>query len=128
MSSFVATGNVLRLQRLLHLCGEHLDALKEKEQSESVEGKKYGARDEKKMEKKSDDTFQSFTVLGTAMTAMGEDIGSEMSMRQFNHLMHYSDPISRRPVPLALGLISTSNPHLRRALKIQPRPRPCSRT
>jgi 26S proteasome regulatory subunit N1 len=24
--SFVATGNVLRVQRLLHLCGEHLDA------------------------------------------------------------------------------------------------------
>ncbi|KAG2116267.1 hypothetical protein DEU56DRAFT_932358 [Suillus clintonianus] len=110
--SFVATGNVLWLQRLLHLCGEHLDALKEKEQSESAEGKKYGARDEKKEEKKSDDTFQSFTVLGTAMTAMGEDIGSQMSRRQFNHLVHYGDPIIRRSVPLALGLISTSNSQL----------------
>jgi 26S proteasome regulatory subunit N1 len=76
--SFVATGNVLRVQKLLHLCGEHLDALKEKE-AES-EGKKE--------EKKPDDTFQSFAVLGIAMIAMGENIGAEMSMRQFNHLVY----------------------------------------
>ncbi|KAG2132736.1 26S proteasome regulatory complex non-ATPase subcomplex Rpn1 subunit [Suillus bovinus] len=108
--SFVATGNVLRVQRLLHLCGEHLDALKEKEkeQAETAEGKK----DENKDEKKPDDTFQSFAVLGIAMIAMGEDIGAEMSMRQFNHLMHYGDPIIRKSVPLALGLVSASNPQL----------------
>ncbi|KAG1859556.1 26S proteasome regulatory complex non-ATPase subcomplex Rpn1 subunit [Suillus subalutaceus] len=110
--SFVATGNVLRVQRLLHLCGEHLDALKEKEQAESVEGKKDENKDEKKEDKKPDDTFQSFAVLGIAMIAMGEDIGAEMSMRQFNHLMHYGDPIIRKSVPLALGLISASNPQL----------------
>ncbi|KAG1779509.1 26S proteasome regulatory complex non-ATPase subcomplex Rpn1 subunit [Suillus placidus] len=110
--SFVATGNVLRVQRLLHLCGEHLDALKEKEQAESAEGKKDENKDEKKEDKKPDDTFQSFAVLGIAMIAMGEDIGAEMSMRQFNHLMHYGDPIIRKSVPLALGLISASNPQL----------------
>jgi 26S proteasome regulatory subunit N1 len=86
--SFVATGNVLRVQRLLHLCGEHLDALKEKEQAESAEGKKDENKDEKKEDKKPDDTFQSFAVLGIAMIAMGEDIGAEMSMRQFNHLVY----------------------------------------
>ncbi|KAG0708026.1 armadillo-type protein [Suillus ampliporus] len=80
--SFVATGNVLRVQRLLHL------------------------------REKPDDTFQSFAVLGIAMIAMGEDIGTDMSMRQFNHLMHYGDPIIRKSVPLALGLISASNPQL----------------
>lgn len=110
--SFVATGNVLRVQRLLHLCGEHLDALKEKEQAETAEGKKDENKDEKKEDKKPDDTFQSFAVLGIAMIAMGEDIGAEMSMRQFNHLMHYGDPIIRKSVPLALGLISASNPQL----------------
>lgn len=49
-------------------------------------------KDEKKEEKKEevpkpDDTFLSFAVLGISIIAMGEEIGSEMSMRQFNHLV-----------------------------------------
>ncbi|KAH7882342.1 26S proteasome regulatory complex non-ATPase subcomplex Rpn1 subunit [Phlebopus sp. FC_14] len=106
--SFVATGNVLRVQRLLHLCGEHLEAVKEKEEADKEEKKE----DAKANEQKPDDTFQSIAVLGVAMIAMGEEIGAEMSMRQFNHLMHYGDPIIRKSVPLALGLISASNPQL----------------
>ncbi|KAF8551426.1 26S proteasome regulatory complex, non-ATPase subcomplex, Rpn1 subunit [Imleria badia] len=109
--SFAATGNVLRIQKLLHLCGEHLEAVKERE--EAKEEKKEEKKDEKKEEvQKPDDTFLSFAVLGISIIAMGEEIGSEMSMRQFNHLMHYGDPIIRKSVPLALGLISTSNPQL----------------
>ncbi|KIK97616.1 hypothetical protein PAXRUDRAFT_824776 [Paxillus rubicundulus Ve08.2h10] len=106
--SFAATGNVLRVQRLLHLCGEHLEAVKEKEEVDKEEKK----GEKKEDEQKPDDTFQSFAVLGVAMIAMGEEIGSEMSMRQFNHLMHYGDAIIRKSVPLALGLISASNPQL----------------
>ncbi|KAF9050814.1 26S proteasome regulatory complex, non-ATPase subcomplex, Rpn1 subunit [Hymenopellis radicata] len=58
------------------------------------------------------DTFQAFAVLGVALIAMGEDIGAEMSLRQFNHLMHYGEPIIRKAVPLAIGLVSASNPVL----------------
>ena len=36
-----------------------------------------------------DDTFQAFAVLGIALVAMGEEIGSEMSLRQFNHLVRF---------------------------------------
>ena len=36
---------------------------------------------------KEDDKFQSFAVIGVAMIAMGEDIGTEMAMRTFNHLV-----------------------------------------
>jgi 26S proteasome regulatory subunit N1 len=81
--SFAATGNVLRVQRLLHLCGEHLEAVKEKEEADKEDKKE----EKKEDEQKPDDTFQSFAVLGVAMIAMGEEIGSEMSMRQFNHLV-----------------------------------------
>jgi len=35
-----------------------------------------------------------------------------MSLRQFNHLMHYGEPTIRKAVPLAIGLVSTSNPQL----------------
>jgi 26S proteasome regulatory subunit N1 len=46
-------------------------------------------KEEKKDEPKVDDTFQVFAVLGIALIAMGEDIGAEMSMRQFNHLVSH---------------------------------------
>jgi 26S proteasome regulatory subunit N1 len=48
---------------MLHHCNEHIDSEKES------------------------DTFQSFAVIGIAMIAMGEDIGSEMAIRSFNHLV-----------------------------------------
>lgn len=34
-----------------------------------------------------DDTFQAFAVIGIALVAMGEDVGAEMSLRQFQHLV-----------------------------------------
>jgi len=122
MCAFAGTGNVLRVQTMLQHCGEHLntkDAVADSEQ----EGEK------KKADTKQDDTFQAFAVLGIALVAMGEDIGGDMSLRQFNHLvrttllpiqwnysissqMHYGDPVIRKSVPLALGLVSASNPQL----------------
>ncbi|TMS38040.1 hypothetical protein L596_004853 [Steinernema carpocapsae] len=43
---------------------------------------------------------------------MGEEVGSQMSLRTFGHLMRYGEPVIRRAVPLALALISISNPQL----------------
>jgi 26S proteasome regulatory subunit N1 len=123
--AFANTGNVLRVQGMLHYCGEHLTQEKEEvKDDKKAEGKKTEDKS------KSDDTFQAFAVIGIAVIAMGEDIGAEMCLRQFNHLvtcphfrclaillmytpkMHYGDPIIRQAVPLALGLISASNPQL----------------
>lgn len=60
----------------------------------------------------SDDTYQAYCVLGLALIAMGDEIGQEMSIRHFDHLMHYGTPIIRRSVPLAMGLVSVSNPEM----------------
>ncbi|KAJ1536393.1 proteasome regulatory particle base subunit [Nowakowskiella sp. JEL0078] len=84
--AFAGTGNVLKVQQMLQYCTDHLDAEKE------------------------DDKFQAFAVLGIALISMGEDIGSEMTLRSFNHLMHYGEPVIRHSVPLALGLLCASNP------------------
>ncbi|TPX40116.1 hypothetical protein SeMB42_g01547 [Synchytrium endobioticum] len=84
--AYAATGNVLKVQHMLHLCNDHLDPLKE------------------------DDKFQGFATLGVALIAMGEDVGGEMAFRAFNHLMHYGEPTTRRCVPLALGMLCASNP------------------
>lgn len=65
---------------MLHHCDEHVEKEKEKEENKDD-------KEEKKDEPKVDDTFQAFAVLGIALIAMGEDVGAEMSMRQFNHLV-----------------------------------------
>ncbi|KAI3653682.1 hypothetical protein MP228_001629 [Amoeboaphelidium protococcarum] len=84
--AYAGTGNVLKIQEMLHYCNDHLDAEKE------------------------DDSFQSFATLGVAMIAIGEDVGTQMALRQFNHLMHYGEPAIRQAVPLAIGLLCASNP------------------
>jgi 26S proteasome regulatory subunit N1 len=88
--SFAGSGNVLRVQAMLHHCDEHVEKEKEKEK-ETEENKDDKDKEEKKDEPKVDDTFQAFAVLGIALIAMGEDIGAEMSMRQFNHLVGRSN-------------------------------------
>ncbi|KAI2624184.1 26S proteasome regulatory complex, non-ATPase subcomplex, Rpn1 subunit [Hypoxylon sp. NC1633] len=90
--AWAGTGAVLKIQELLHICNEHI------EDSE---------------DKKSDELLQMYAILGIALVAMGEDVGQEMVLRQFGHLMHYGEPNIRRVVPLAMGLISPSNPQMR---------------
>jgi 26S proteasome regulatory subunit N1 len=90
--AWAGTGAVLKIQELLHICNEHV------EESE---------------EKKGDELLQAYAVLGIGLIAMGEDIGQEMVLRQFGHLMHYGEPNIRRAVPLAMALISPSNPQMK---------------
>lgn len=77
--SFAGTGNVLKIQTMLHHCDEHIVETKKDDKDEN--------KDEPKEESKRDDTFQSFAVLAIALISMGEEIGAEMSLRQFNHLV-----------------------------------------
>ncbi|KAI5301466.1 proteasome regulatory particle base subunit [Ascosphaera pollenicola] len=90
--AWAGTGTVLKIQELLHICNEVY------EDSE---------------ESKGDELVQSYAVLGLSLIAMGEDIGSDMILRQFGHLMHYGASNIRRAVPLAMGLISPSNPQMK---------------
>lgn len=55
---------------------------------------------------------QAVAVLGLALISMGEELGADMSIRTFGHLLQYGDPVIRRVVPLAIGLLSVSDPKL----------------
>jgi len=85
--AYAGTGNVLKIQEMLYACGDHFS------ENENAD-------------------FQAVAVLGISLIAFGEEIGSAMSIRAFNHLLQYGDPVIRRTVPLALGLLSISNPQL----------------
>ena len=106
--AYAATGNVLKIQEMLHECNEHMKA-EEKEEAEEP-AKSLEEKKEETVEVEPDATFQTFATIGIALIAMGEDIGSQMAMRTFNHLMHYGDQVIRRAVPLALALLCPSNP------------------
>merc|ERR1712241_601519 len=122
--AYAGTGNVLKIQSLLHICSEHFEP--EKEAATDKKDKKGGKTEadkkteaekkekEKAAAERSPDlsSQQAIAVIGLALIAMGEDIGSEMLFRHFGHLLRYCEPAIRRAVPLALGLISVSNPQL----------------
>lgn len=90
--AWAGTGTVLKLQELLHVCNDHI---------------------EDKDENKGEQLVQSYAVLGLSLIAMGEDVGQDMILRQFGHLMHYGEANIRKAVPLAMGLISPSNPQMK---------------
>ena len=85
--AYACTGNVLKIQELLHICAEH----EEKKEGEEV---------------KNTNHFQSAAVLSLALIAFGEDIGSEMALRSMNHFLQYGEPEIKRAVPLAISLLS----------------------
>ncbi|KAK0119723.1 proteasome regulatory particle base subunit [Cadophora gregata] len=90
--AWAGTGTVLKLQELLHICNDHI---------------------EESDEKKGDELLQAYAVIGLGLVAMGEDVGQEMVLRQFGHLMHYGEANIRKAVPLAMGLLSPSNPQMK---------------
>ncbi|WRT64812.1 uncharacterized protein IL334_001748 [Kwoniella shivajii] len=157
--AYAGTGNVLKIQQMLHLCAEHAEKPTKKE-AQSGEGAAVPAdgegpaaaavadaegdvnmsgettgqpitaptstgetaapvaegegetADKEEKDKVDSLKYQAFATIGIALIAMGEDVGAEMALRQFQHLMTYGDPVIRKSVPLALGLISASNPQL----------------
>jgi len=100
--AWAGTGTVLKLQQLLHICNEHI----EEKDDDDKDG------DEKK-DVSGEQLVQAYAVVGLSLVAMGEDVGQEMVLRQFGHLMHYGEANIRKAVPLAMGLISPSNPQMK---------------
>uniref|UniRef100_A0A0D9WTR5 26S proteasome non-ATPase regulatory subunit 2 homolog n=1 Tax=Leersia perrieri TaxID=77586 RepID=A0A0D9WTR5_9ORYZ len=81
--AYAGTGNVLKVQNLLHICSVHLEK---------------------------GETHQGPAVLGISLIAMAEELGAEMAVRSLEHLLQYGEQNIRRAVPLALGLLCISNP------------------
>lgn len=81
--AYAGTGNVLKVQKLLGYCAQHLDK---------------------------GEVHQGPAVLGIALVAMAEELGLEMSIRSLEHLLQYGEQNIRRAVPLALGILCISNP------------------
>ncbi|GMT25054.1 hypothetical protein PFISCL1PPCAC_16351, partial [Pristionchus fissidentatus] len=146
--AYAGTGNVLKIQHLLHLCSEHYETKEDQKKKHKVTTPspshstpptggaetstsraassttttptKTPAKKTKvtKEEKKKDDgkldlsSQQAVAVLGIGLIAMGDEVGSQMALRMFGHLIRYGEAVIRRAVPLAMALLSVSNPQL----------------
>jgi len=84
--AYVGSGNVLKVQKMLHHCIDHLE--------------------------EKDAAHQALAVLGIGLIASSEDIGNEMALRSLNHLLQYSELPVKRAVPLALAVLNISNPKI----------------
>ena len=125
--SYATTGNVLKIQKLLHICSE---SAQPEEKPEEKAGSSQGSdkkgdkkpdassKDDKKKDKEDSGAkidpglYHSVATFGLAVIANGEDIGSEMATRTFGHLLRYGESSIRKAVPLALAMLSASNPQL----------------
>merc|ERR1712232_378127 len=81
--AYAGSGNVLKIQEMLHQCAEHL-----------TEDAEHGAA----------------AVIGIGLITMGEEVGTEMVLRTFDHLLHYCELPIKRAVPLSLAILNISNP------------------
>lgn len=104
--AYAGTGNVLMIQKMLHICAEH--PVEEAPPPPPLPGTPNPppppAQDFSAYQ------HQAVAVIGISLMTVGEDIGTEMSLRTFDHLLHYGGLPVKRVVPLALGLLYVSNP------------------
>ncbi|CAG2107799.1 unnamed protein product [Medioppia subpectinata] len=107
--AYAATGNVLKIQNLLHICSEKTEKEPTEEATGTDKNKKPTAA---KVESVDYSWQQSVATIGIGLISMAEDISCEMAFRTFGHLLRYGEPMIKRAVPLALALTSISNPKL----------------
>lgn len=81
LCSFSGTGEVLRIQQMLRMCAERPEREADKDKDEKKED------DEKKKEADKGEFKAGLAVIAIAAIAMGEDIGKELCMRHFGHLV-----------------------------------------
>ena len=84
----------MKVQALLAKCGEHRTT----EESTEEDSWKLDA--------------QSVACLGIAIIAMGEDLGRDMAIRSYDHLIQYGDNSVKLAIPLGLAMLHTSDPKL----------------
>ena len=87
LCSFAGTGEVLRIQQMLRLCAERPEEQPKQEKEEKKEGE--NTEEEKKDDGKGE-FREGLAVIAIAAIAMGEDVGKELCMRHFGHLVQSS--------------------------------------
>jgi len=113
--AYAGTGDVLKVQQLLQIAGEHDEppaAAVEGPADAAAPAAPAAAAASSAPEESWKSEHQAAAVLGVALVALGEDVGSDMALRSLEHLLLYGDAVQRKAVPLAMALLSASKPAL----------------
>jgi 26S proteasome regulatory subunit N1 len=86
LCSFAGTGEVLRIQQMLRLCAEKPAEQPKDEKEENKEG---GTTEGDKKDTGKGEFEEGLAVIAIAAIAMGEEVGKELCMRHFGHLVRY---------------------------------------
>ncbi|CAH1974285.1 unnamed protein product [Acanthoscelides obtectus] len=100
MCGYAGTGDVLIIQKLLHIVGDKVDIPKEDKNKSEKKGikNKMDSFTKIKVPKKPEWDYsigQAMATLAVAAVSMGEEIGAEMTQRIFGHVGRYGDPCVR---------------------------------
>lgn len=87
--AFASTGNVLKIQEMLHIISDEV---------------KVEENDENK------NLYHGVAVLSLALIAFGDDVGQDMCKRVLNHAIHYGEAEIKKAIPLALALLGITKP------------------
>ena len=82
--SYAGSGNVAKVQELMQIIAKPTEEVNPK--------------------------VQSISVIGCSLIAIGEEIGTEMLSRSFNHFLQFGDVNIKKTVSLAMALLNLSNP------------------
>ena len=82
--SYAGSGNVSKVQELMQIIAKPTEEVNPK--------------------------VQSISVIGCSLIAMGEEVGTEMLSRSFNHFLQFGDINIKKTVSLAMALLNLSNP------------------
>ena len=82
--SYAGSGNVSKVQELMQIIAKSNEEINPK--------------------------VQSIAVIGCSLIAIGEEVGTEMLSRSFNHFLQFGDINIKKTVSLAIALLNLSNP------------------
>lgn len=89
MCAYAGTGDVLKIQQFLAVCGEQIEV---------EEGENWKL------------AHQGVAALAIGVIAGGEELGAQMAHRALEHILQYGNNAARKGVPLALAILNVSNP------------------
>lgn len=81
--AYASTGNVMKVQEMMHLIAKTKEEVNPK--------------------------VQSIAVIALSLIAIGEEIGSEMVLRSFDHFLQFGDVHIKKTVSLAIALLKYFN-------------------
>ena len=118
--AYAGTGDVLKVQQLLHLCAEQesksTTADKPAETAaataagESAENNQPATNNATKPSEAIQAQQHAAAILGIALIAIGDEVNTDMTIRTLDHILQYASGSIRRVVPLALASLHVSWP------------------